>query len=105
MDSPDVSGMSHDDLHAEIRRLRRELSGREAAEAARRLVTARLKAERDAFRSAFDNSPVIQIWCDPQGRALRVNKAAQEAMRGGELPPDFTVLNDPQLILLGVPEY
>lgn len=104
MDSPDLDCMSPEALRAEVARLREELKRRDAADAASRLVTARLRAERDAYRNAFDNAPDIQVWCDLKGRLIRCNKATMAAVGDGEIPPDFTVLNDPQLIVLGIPE-
>lgn len=99
-DTPDVAA-----LLAENERLRRTVRNMEAADALRRESYARLAAECDAFRAAFDDNPVMQLWCDSQGRVLRANKSLQSAM-GMEAPPQgYTVFTDPQLIMLGVPRY
>ena len=96
---------SREELLAEVERLHREVSHLEAAALARRRVQTQLAEERDSFREAFDASPIPQVWHDNDGSVLRVNRAAQ-AMLGVDMPPrDFTVYNDPQLVLLGVPEY
>ena len=92
-------------LQAEIERLRQALRQLEAADAVRRRAQARLQAECDAFRIVFDESPVMQVWFDREGRILRVNKAAQAAAGVEHPPQDFSVFNDPQLIMLGVPGY
>ncbi|MFZ5426917.1 MAG: hypothetical protein ACOZEN_08075 [Thermodesulfobacteriota bacterium] len=105
MESPDEHLSRLVECTPETRKLREELARRTAAEAASRLVANKYKSERDAFMSAFDECPFPQILCAPDGRALRINKAAKVAMGGMEAPPDFTVFNDPQLILLNVPEH
>lgn len=105
MESPDEPLSRPGECTPETLQLREELARRVAAEAAARLVANKYKSERDAFMSAFDECPFPQVLCAPDGRALRLNKAAMAAMGGVEPPPDFTVFNDPQLILLGVPEH
>lgn len=93
------------ELQAENERLRRELDSLRAADALRRKSRALLEAERNAFRAVFDESPIMQVWFDRNGKVLRANKAAQ-AVAGSEYPPqDFTIYSDPQLIMLGVPDY
>lgn len=89
----------------EIARLRRELACSEAASMALRRVMAQTSRERDAFRAVFDECPLPQIWIDCQGRPRRVNKACVAAMGDVKASPEMTVFNDPQLIMLGVPQY
>jgi hypothetical protein len=100
-----LEGLSREECIAEIARLRRELVCQEAAAVASRHVVRQMTKERDAFRAAFDDCPLMQVWCDASGRVLRVNKAASAALGGMQAPPDMTVFNDPQLIMLGVPAY
>ncbi|WP_243439186.1 PAS domain-containing protein [Fundidesulfovibrio soli] len=103
MDEPQTP--TREELEAENERLRQALKQLEAAEAVRKRAHARLQAECEAFRSVFDESPVMQIWFDREGRVLRVNKAAMAAASLDQPPQDFSVFTDPQLIMLGVPGY
>jgi len=96
---------THEECLLEIARLRRELACSEAASMALRRVMVQTARERDAFRAVFDECPVPQVWIDRLGRPLRLNKAAGVAMGGVQAPPDMTIFNDPQLIMLGVPKY
>jgi len=89
----------------EIVRLRRELACSEAASMALRRVMVQTVRERDAFRAVFDECPVPQVWIGRTGRPLRMNKACAAAMGDVRASPDMTVFNDPQLIMLGVPQY
>lgn len=89
----------------EIARLRRELACSEAASMALRRVMVQTSKERDAFRAVFDECPLPQIWVDRQGRPRRVNKACAAVMGDAKVSPEMTVFNDPQLIMLGVPQY
>ncbi|MFP5223545.1 MAG: hypothetical protein ACLGSA_14735 [Acidobacteriota bacterium] len=89
----------------EIERLRHELACSEAASMALRRVMVQTSRERDAFRAVFDESPVAQIWIDRSGRPIQANKSCAALMAGIMPSPDMTVFNDPQLIMLGVPEY
>ncbi|GFK93033.1 hypothetical protein NNJEOMEG_00862 [Fundidesulfovibrio magnetotacticus] len=92
------------DWQEEALQLRRKVAALEAAALASRRVRALVEAERDAFQGIFDNSPVMQIWLDHQGKVLRANKVAQ-AVAGKESPsPDFCIYTEPGLIMLGVPE-
>ncbi len=99
------SGTGPGSCQSELPRLREDLARARASEAAARLVIEKLQAERDAFRLAFDNAPFMLVWCDRKGRALRLNRATRTAMDDHEPLPDFNVYNDPQLIMLGVPEF
>ena len=101
----DFSHKSREELLLEIERLKRDVCHLEAAELARRRVQDKLTSECNAFQAAFDLSPVPQLWHDRQGRTLRLNKAAQTLLGMETPPPEFTIFNDPQLVLLGVPEY
>lgn len=94
-----------EELAAEAERLRQALRQLEAAEAVRKKAHARLRAECEAFRSVFDESPVMQIWFDKEGHVLRVNKAAMATASLDHPPQDFSVFTDPQLIMLGVPGF
>lgn len=105
MNAHDESRKTHDELQAEVERLRREVTHLEAAQLARRRVQGLLTSERDSFREVFDGSPVPQVWLDRSGRSLRLNKAAQAILGVDNPPSDFTVFNDPQLIMLGIPPY
>ncbi len=105
MDPHDHHRLSHDDLLAEVERLRREVIHLEAAAAARKRVKTQLERERDAYRAVFDECPIIQVWIDREGRVLRGNKVAQALVGMESSPREFTIMNDPQLIMLGVPEY
>jgi PAS domain-containing protein len=101
----DFSHKSREELLLEIEHLKRDVCHLEAAELARRRVQDKLISECNAFRAAFDLSPIPQLWHDREGRTLRLNQAAQ-ALLGVEMrPPEFTIFNDPQLVLIGVPEY
>jgi PAS domain-containing protein len=101
----DFSHKSREELLQEVERLKRDICHLEAAELARRRVQDKLVSECNAFRTAFDLSTVPQLWHDREGRTLRINKAAQALLGVETTPPEFTVFNDPQLILIGVPEY
>lgn len=101
----DHTSSSTDALLAEIERLRADVAALEAALFASRHVAAGITRERDAFRAAFDDSPIMQIWFGREGEALRLNKAAAAAAGLGGPPPDITVFNEPVLIMMGVPAY
>ena len=105
MQTRDESRKSREELLAEVERLRREVTHLEAAHLARRRVQALLTSERDAFREAFDASPVPQVWLDRGGATLRLNRPAQAMLGADTAPSGFTIFNDPQLIMLGVPPY
>lgn len=101
----DFSQRSREELLLEVERLKRDVCHLEAAALARRRVQDKLVSECNAFRAAFDLSPVPQFWHDREGSTLRLNKAAQTLLGMEMPPPEFTVFNDPQLILIGVPKY
>ncbi|MBI4805154.1 MAG: hypothetical protein HY795_07955 [Desulfovibrio sp.] len=101
----DYAHKSREELLREVERLKRAVCHLEAAELARRRLHDKLFVECNAFRAAFDLSPVPQFWHDREGRTLRLNKAAQNLLGMETPPPEFTVFNDPQLVLIGVPEY
>jgi len=89
----------------ELARLHRELACSEAASMALRRVMVQTARERDAFRAVFDECPLPQVWVDRTGRPLRMNRACVAAMGDVKASPDMTIFNDPQLIMLGVPQY
>lgn len=93
------------DCRALTERLRQDLAAMQAAALASRRVRARVEAERDAFQSVFDYSPVVQVWLDHQGKVIRANKAAQAVSGAESASPHFSVYTEPALIMLGVPEY
>lgn len=101
----EVQPNTHEECLLEIARLRRELACSEAASMALRRVMVQTSKERDAFRAVFDECPLPQIWVDRQGRPRRVNKACAAVMGDTKASPEMTVFNDPQLIMLDVPQY
>src|SRR5690349_24016847 len=69
-----------------------------------RKLESELRLLEGRLRAAFEQSPVSTVVYDAQGKPIAVNPAFEKLWGASikDVPPDYSVLNDEQLVAAGV---